>query len=248
MNAGAPETRVGDADGGGRISDPELRHLGRIALAGWCLFFVWAIALIVWGVVRPDPYAQGWRLVLELAFLGRLVNIADGVAQGFSTAYLLVQSGLQDIVLLLVLYPPIVTVCEGRQGRGRLHRYLERVRRTAERHKGRVEPLGVLGLWVFVFFPFWSTGALVGGVVGYLLGLRTRLVFASVFTGHALSVLSLLFAFEWMRGVAEAIDGGLVRYLPWIVVAIVLAMAFVSSRRDRRAGDDPDSGTSDDGS
>lgn len=205
-----------------------------IAWSGWLLLAVWATTLVVWGVVEPDPYAQGWRLVAELAFLGRLVSIADGIALGFSTGYLLFQSGLQDIVLLLIAYPPLVAVCEGATRRRSLvGRWLEQVRRTAEKHKSRVEPLGALGLWIFVFFPFWSTGALVGGVVGYLLGMRTRVVFASVFAGHLLSVVSLVFFFDAVAGAVQSVNSGVVRFLPWIVLGLLIVGTLIARRLRR---------------
>lgn len=199
--------------------------LRAIAIVGWSLFAFWAVVLIAWGVIEPDPYAQGWRLVLWLAFTGRLVNLADGVANGFSTPYLLFQSGLQDIILLLVAYPILIAAYEGRERRGFIGKRIDAIRESAERHKKRVEPWGALGLWVFVFFPFWSTGALVGGMVGYLLGMRTIVVFGSVISGHVLSVLSLVFFFDVMRNVAESFNQGIVKFIPWIVLGILLALA-----------------------
>lgn len=205
-------------------------HLSWIAWSGWLLFGVWAAVLLIWGLVQPDPYAQGWRLVVELAFLGRLVSVADGIASGFSKGYLLFQSGLQDIILLLIAYPPLVAVCEGEGRHTLVGRWLERVRQTAERQTSKVEPLGALGLWIFVFFPFWSTGALVGGVVGYLLGMRTWVVFCSVFLGHAISVVTLVYFFDAMASVAESFDSGLARFLPWIVLGLLIIGSLVSSR------------------
>ena len=169
-----------------------------------------------------------WRLVLELLFVGRAVSIADGIASGFGDLYLLVQNGLEDIILLLVLYPWIVAACE--QGLkdnaaslgGFIGRRIERLRRSAEGHRRIVEPFGVLGLWVFVFFPFWSTGALVGGVVGYLLGMRTWIVFTTVFLGHVISVISLIWFFDAMAGVTDAFSQGSARFLPWILLAVLL--------------------------
>ena len=196
---------------------------------GWALFAVWSAVLVVWGIVDPDPYASGWRLVVELAFLGRLVNIADGTAAGFSNVYLLIQSGVQDIVLLLVSYPVVIAAHEGSAEARRLLRPPDRRAAThqAERQKHLVEPFGAIGLWVFVFFPFWSTGALVGGVVGYLLGIRTAVVFGSVFTGHVLSVVLLIWFFDFMSELAAAIDGGLARYAPWIVLAALFGGMFL---------------------
>jgi uncharacterized membrane protein len=231
MNTGVGVSTGGGVGGSGTagISQPiPPAVLRRIHRAGWALFAVWALVLVAWGILRPDPYAQGWRLVLELAFVGRLVSVADGIASGFHQGYLLFQNGLQDIILLLVAYPWVVAAYQGAVRRGVIGRGIDRVRRTAEGHKRIVEPLGVIGLWAFVFFPFWSTGALVGGVVGYLLGMRTWLVFASVFAGHALSVVSLVWFFDAMHDFAESIDTGIVRYLPWIVLGALVLLALAT--------------------
>ena len=213
-------------------------RLARIGHIGWALFAVWSIVLVGWAIVEPDPYADGWRLVLELAFLGRLVNIADGTAAGFSNAYLLVQSGVQDIILLLILYPVAIAAHEGSVRRGGLiGRGLATLRRTAERQAPVVEPLGVVGLWIFVFFPFWSTGALVGGVVGHLIGMRTQVVFLSVFSGHVLSVVSMIWFFDFMSELAAAIDSGFGRFAPWIVLALLFGgMVLYRWARGPRAG------------
>ena len=82
-----------------------------------------------------------------------------------------------------------------------------RVRRTAEEHRRFVEPLGV---------------------VGYLIGLRTSAVFASVFNGHLISVASLVWFFESMREVMESIDQSLVRFLPWFVLVVLLLLSVLA--------------------
>jgi uncharacterized membrane protein len=200
----------------------ELRRIHRI---GWGIFFGWAAVLVIWAAVDPEPYAQGWRLVLELLFLGRAVSIADGIASGFGSFYLLFQNGLEDIILLLVLYPWVVAAYEGVAGHRLLRGTVERVRRTAEKNQKVVEPWGVVGLWTFVFFPFWSTGALVGGVVGYLLGMRTWVVFTSVFAGHLISVASLVWLFDMFREMLASFEQGWVKFLPWIVLLVLVAFA-----------------------
>ena len=216
------------------------RALTLIGRTGWTMFAIWSVVLIVWGIVEPDPYAQGWRLVLELAFLGRLLSVADGVANGFSQMYLFAQSGPQDVILLLVAYPLIVSAYEGSERRGLISRSIDRVRRTAERNKRFVEPFGAIGLWIFVFFPFWSTGALVGGVVGYLLGMRTGLVFASVLSGHIVSVVVLVWFFEFVYDAALAFSEGNARFLPWIVLGVLLLSMIAGRLLKGRDAEDSD--------
>jgi uncharacterized membrane protein len=203
------------------------RELRRIHRIGWSIFLVWTAVLVVWALIDPEPYAQGWRLVLELLFLGRAVSIADGIASGFGSVYLMIQNGLEDIILLLILYPWVVAAYEGVSGHRLLRGTIGRVRRTAEANRKVVEPWGVVGLWIFVFFPFWSTGALVGGVVGYLLGMRTWVVFTSVFAGHLVSVASLVWLFDLFREMLVSFEQGWVKFLPWLVLLTLLLITLV---------------------
>ncbi len=204
--------------------DPSPSALHRISLTGWGLFAAWATTLITWGYLHPDPYAQGWRLVLELVFLGHVLNSADGISSGFSREYLLIQCGLQDIILVLVAYPWAVRAYQGMQTRGILGKTINNFRQNAERHHKYVEPFGAIGLWIFVFFPFWGTGALVGSIIGYLIGLPTWLIFVSVFTGHFLGVATTVFFFDFVEGWIGSIDRTLVAYMPWVIVASIALM------------------------
>ena len=214
---------------------PALKQMQRF---GWGLLAAWSVTLVAIAIIQPDPYAQGWRLVLELLFLGRAVSIADGIASGFGRVYLLFQNGLEDVVLLLLIYPWVVAAYEGVSGRRFIRITVARVRRIAETNRSVVEPWGVMGLWAFVFFPFWSTGALVGSVVGYILGMRTWVVLMSVFTGHFLSVVSLVWFFDFTHSTLAALEHGWVRFLPWVVLAGLFfgTLAWRGVRRATRRG------------
>jgi len=49
---------------------------------------------------------------------------------------------------------------------------------------------------LFVIFPFWSTGPLVGVMVGYLLGMSTRLIFTTVIIGNIIAVAAWIWAHD----------------------------------------------------
>jgi uncharacterized membrane protein len=209
------------------LTPGEQRTLTRISRFGWGLCAVWASTLLVWAVVQPVPYAQGWRLIVELLFVGRLVNIADGMANGFGQIYLFIQSAPQDLILLLIFYPLIIRAYHGAVQRKLIGNTLNRLRKSAERQKHIVEPFGALGLWIFVFFPFWSTGSLIGGIVGYLMGLRTWVTFVSVFTGHIVSVIALIWFFDGMTHLLEAFEQGLIRFLAWLVIGFLILLTLL---------------------
>ncbi len=216
----------------------ETRWIGR---AGWGLFVVWAAVLVAWGVADPDPHAWGWRLVLELAFLGIAVNIADGITSGMDPLYMLIQAAPQDVILLLVAYPWFGPGYE-RASRWRfIGPIIRGVRMSAARQKGKVEPFGAIGLYFFVLFPFWSTGALVGGVVGYLLGIRTSILLTACCLGHISSVVSLIWFFDAMQAFAAPFNSGVVKFLPWIMAVYIVLLGILTQRIGARksAADTP---------
>ena len=73
---------------------------------------------------------------------------------------------------------------------------LKRTHELALTHKKRIAPYGAIGLMLFVIFPFWSTGPLVGVMVGYLLGMSTRLIFTTVVLGDVIAVAAWIWAHD----------------------------------------------------
>jgi Sec-independent protein secretion pathway component TatC len=49
---------------------------------------------------------------------------------------------------------------------------------------------------LFVIFTFWSTGPLVGVMVGYLLGMSTRLTFTTVIVGDIIAVAAWTWGYD----------------------------------------------------
>lgn len=168
-----------------RAYDRELRLIERLGQAGLTI----TVALfIVLGLVWPEPYKNVFQLVLIHILAGRLGNVVLGLEYGFHPFFLFIQCFIQDILTMLLIYPPFV---------GGYRRAIEwrivgpalvNLRATADRHKMKIEPFGAVGLCLFVLIPFWSTGALVGAVIGYLLGMRTWVTFSSVAIGNMLAV------------------------------------------------------------
>ncbi|MDP7692692.1 MAG: hypothetical protein QGG89_12725, partial [Vicinamibacterales bacterium] len=56
---------------------------------------------------------------------------------------------------------------------------------------------------------------------------------ASVFSGHVISVVSLIWFFDSMRSIMESVDQGLVRFLPWLVLG-GLALVWFGTRLVQR--------------
>ncbi|MCL4694583.1 MAG: small multi-drug export protein [Candidatus Hydrogenedentes bacterium] len=198
--------------------DPTLRLIER---SGVGILLVYVATLIAVAIIEPDPYAGAWHLIIGNLFLGRAYNITVGLKEGYSNVYLFFQCGLGDIILLLLVYPLLVAGYRRAIEWRFVGPSIANIRASAEKHKHRIERFGALGLTLFVFFPAWSTGALVAGVVGYLVGMRTSVMFTSIIIGNFLSVAAWIWLIDWMRSFSESLG----HWLPWIVAGSVVGLA-----------------------
>jgi hypothetical protein len=56
-----------------------------------------------------------------------------------------------------------------------------------------VRRYGIIGLFAFVWFPFWMTGPVIGCVIGFLLGLRVWLNMTVVLAGTYVAIFGWAF-------------------------------------------------------
>ena len=197
---------------------PRLRIIERI---GQICLSVWVAVLVALGIVWPYPYANAWQLILKQMVGGRAVSVSAGLSQDFSQVFLLFHCSIQDIIILLLLYPLLVAGYRRAVEIRIVGPAIANVRATAERHKSKIEPYGAIGLMAFVFFPFWTTGALAGGVVGYLIGMRTWVTFVSVIIGNFLAVGSWIWFFDRMNRYSQLLG----KTMPWVILVLVLIVA-----------------------
>jgi uncharacterized membrane protein len=156
---------------------------GRIFILG---IVVALIGLIVMGLVAfwsPETSRIIGAMTFSNIIFGRAVAMSIGYAGGFGHALVVPVNMWVETVLVLLFYPVFVfSVCKLVEF-PRLKRFLEHTRAAAERHHDKVRRYGIAGLFIFVWFPFWMTGPVVGSAIGYLLGFPAWLTLSVVLTG-----------------------------------------------------------------
>jgi len=209
---------------GGLITEQGLRRMQQwgLVVAG-----AWALTLITYAVLWPEPYRDGWWLVFQLLAVGRTVCAYEGVRLGFSAPYLVLQGSTQDIAMFLLIFPIFVRFYE-RVARDRaIDRLFRSLAKAAESHQKALQGYGALGLFLFVFFPISGTGTLVGSVVGYLIGLKMRIVLPVVITAHLSCLFVLLAFFDWLAPVLQSVNEGVAQYFAWVILAVVVGLGWM---------------------
>jgi uncharacterized membrane protein len=147
-----------------------------IALAG----------LIVMGVVAfwsPQTSSIIGAMTITDMMFGMLISMSIGYAAGFGHAFVIPVIIWVETVMVLLFYPVFVFSMRKLAEFPRLRPILERTQAAAEHHHDKVRRYGIAGLFIFVWFPFWMTGPVLGSAIGYLLGLPAWLTLSVVLAG-----------------------------------------------------------------
>ena len=220
-------------------SRPSWRKLFKSTEGGILLLGI-AIALaglIIMGLVAfwsPQTSRMIGAMSVSNIMFGSIVSMSIGYTAGYGYALVITVNMWVEIVMLLLFYPVFVFSMRKLVMFPKLKRVLDSTQAAAERHHDKVRRYGVLGLFIFVWFPFWMTGPLVGSAIGFLLGFPAWLTLSVVIVGNFFTMAGwayLLFAFY-----ARASAFG-----PWapvlmisVIILFVIAGYFLNRREKKR--------------
>lgn len=207
------------------ISD---KAVGYIAMTGHACLVGMLILFVVLYWVYGSPYQWTWQLVLAQLSLGRAGSAAMGMELGFNRYYLLFQICMHDFILMFYIFPLFVRGFQQLSQIRLIGPSLQRLHDYAQRNRDDIGPYGVLGLLLFVFFPFWNCGPLVGVSLAYVIEMRLTMAFASVILGNIVAVATWVWAYDKLQQYNKSLA------LVLLLVFFALAMSWPVYARWRR--------------
>jgi len=101
---------------------------------------------------------------------GRAAGISFGYSFELGNVLVIITNIIIETILVLIFYPLFVFSWNSILVIKPLRKIMERTSIAAETHQDTIRKYGIIGLFMFVWIPFWMTGPMVGCAVGYLLG------------------------------------------------------------------------------
>jgi len=146
----------------------------RILGMGLGLTLLTVVALGVGWLVDPGATSIFAAMTGLNLTVGRAAGMSFGYASGLQHLAVISSNVLVETIQVLVVYPLFVLSWKNLVDARHMQRLLVSMRRSAEANQSRVARYGMLGLFAFVFLPFWMTGPVVGSIIGFLIGLKAR--------------------------------------------------------------------------
>ena len=184
--------------------------------------------VIVYYFIDPTFSNKITGIVFTNIFLGRVPALSLGYAAGMSHLETISVNIIAEMILVTLIYSLFIFSYRGILKVKALEDFFIKVEEKKEEHKDKFEKYGKVGLFVFVFIPFWMTGPIVGSIIGFLIGMKHFTVIFIVFLSLIVSVTL------WGLFLQEIIDfviGFDVRLLWLLIFIIILVFIFLKFRR-----------------
>jgi uncharacterized membrane protein len=153
---------------------------------------------------------------------GRAAGISLGYSFELGNVLVVITNIIIETILVLIFYPLFVFSWRSILVIKPLRRIMKRTSIAAEAHQDTIRKYGIIGLFMFVWIPFWMTGPMVGCAVGYLLGLSPWKNLTIVLSSTCLAV------FCWALLLREIHDR-VAEYGPYASIALVIIIILIVS-------------------
>jgi uncharacterized membrane protein len=171
------------------LTSPE----GRVLILGVAVAFLYTLWLVFKFINSPEEAQVLIGMTATDILFGRAAAMAFGYSLFLGNALVITVCIIVESILVLLFYPLFVFSWHHLLVIKWLRNTFDRIHKAAETHKGKIQRYGIIGLFVFVWFPFWMTGPVVGCVIGFLLGLKARFNIPVVLAGTYVAILGWAF-------------------------------------------------------
>lgn len=193
---------------------------GFIFLIGCSLLIAEIILFIPFRHYIPELKGDLFLVILTDLLAGRGASISLGLELGLSGFLVILISIVSNITLLFIFYPLITYFGKHLIEVKLIGKLFSSAINKADKQRSKIERWGALGIAFFVWIPLYSTGALIGAIIGRLMGMRTITVIWVVILGMVSSAISWTFAFDYLFEFAEGVG----KFLPMIFVGLILGI------------------------
>lgn len=145
---------------------------GYIFVSGLALCTLVILWLGVGAFWLPEYHSKTSSLLGARMVLGRPGGVYAGYVLGVGHLTNCVINMLVDTIGVLLFYPLIAMGNQRFTFIKMFKKALDRISSSAESKIEGIRHFGGMGLFIFVLFPLWGTGPVVGSAVGILLGLK----------------------------------------------------------------------------
>ena len=199
---------------------------GKILTVGILFFFSYIISIA--SVYMFSVNDGNYLVVMTVTnlFFGRAAGISYGYTVEFRDLIIIVFNIAIELITVMILYPLFVMGWHKSIKINMLRKFFINIKKQRVKYKDFFEKYGKYGLFLFVWFPFWMTGPVVGSIVGFLIGMRHYVTISIVLAGTSLAIVIWTYFLKELISLLNYVSsyGSYILLASFIVLAIAVKL------------------------
>jgi len=202
-----------------------LKHLstqeGQIFIFGLFSLLAYLAGIISTYFISVDDANNLLIITITNFIFGRAAGISYGLSVDFSEELIIIINIVIELITVMIIYPLFVFSWKKSLTINALHGFFSKVKALRLKYSDFFQKYGKYGLFIFVWFPFWMTGPVVGAIIGFLIGIKHYHTILIVSFGTSLAIIVwTYFLKEIMLLLSQISD-----YAPYILLGLFIAIA-----------------------
>ena len=204
---------------------------GKILTVGVVLLLVYFGAIAATYTFSVEDANDLLVMTVTNFLFGRAAGISYGFSVGFSDLLVMSANIVIELITVLLVYPLFVFSWHKSLDIAWLKKFSSKMQAQQEKYSSFFKKYGKSGLFLFVWFPFWMTGPVVGAIIGFLIGIKHHHTMIIVLTGTSLAIVVWTYFLKEVMFLLEQLSA----YGPHVLLGVFIgvAIAFRFIKRDR---------------
>jgi len=204
---------------------------GKIFVVGMLLLFGYFMSILGVYMFSVDDANKLVVMSVTNFFFGRAAGISYGYTVEFSDGIIIFMNMMIEFIMVMLIYPLFVLSWNKSLHIGFLRHFFISVKRQKIKYKSFFQKYGIYGLFVFVWFPFWMTGPIVGAIIGFLIGIKHYTTMFIVLSGTSLAIVIWTYFLKEIIAALNQVSANAQYILFALIVAIALILKLMQSRK-----------------
>lgn len=204
---------------------------GIILIFGICLVLFLSIFILISYITDPEFSHKISAMVMANIIVGRVPSLSLGYASGLSHFYVIATNVYTEMIMVSLIYAAFAFSYNNILHIRYLENFFKKIEEYRVKYASLFEKYGIVGLFVFVFIPFWMTGPIVGAIIGHLIGLKDRTIMFVVFIATVLAVSLWGLLLNELITLMNMVNSSLIWIVLVIGVVLILLVKFLKQEK-----------------
>ncbi len=207
---------------------------GKIFITGMLLFFLFLIIVAVTYIFSISEANDLMIMSVTNFFFGRAAGISYGYTVEFSDRIIIIMNIMIEFIMVMISYPLFVFSWNKSLNIKFLRHFFISVKREKLKYKNYFLKYGKYGLFLFVWFPFWMTGPVIGSIIGFLIGIKHYTTMLIVLSGTSLAIVIWTYFLKELIILLNQVSAN----APYILLGLFILIAIILKVLKKGRADD----------